>query len=127
MTQESNPQPDLTSQFRELGDNLKNIMQTAWQSEEAQILRQDIKTGLSELGQVANDTVDEFNASEAGQRLKNEAQELKDRVKSGEVESRARQEISKALNMLNTELQKAIEKIDKADPASDGTDATPGA
>ncbi len=117
-------QQDLTSQFRELGDNLKNIMQTAWQSEEAQKLRQDIKTGLSELGQVANDTVDDFNASEAGQRLKNEAQELKDRVKSGEVESRARQEISKALNVLNTELQKAIEKIDKADPASDDTDTT---
>ncbi len=120
-------QPDLAAQFRELGDNLKNILQTAWGSEEAQKLRQDIKTGLSELGQAANDAVDEFNASEAGQRLKAETQELKDRVKSGEVEAKAREEISKALNTINAELQKAIDQIPQADPVSDDPDTTPDA
>ena len=114
-------QPDLASQFREMGDNLKNIMKTAWQSDDAQKLRQDIKNGLSGLGQAANDAVDEFNASEAGQRLKAETQEFKDRVKSAEVEKKARDELSKVLHTINTELQKAIDQIPKSDPGSDDT------
>ncbi len=119
------PQPDLTSQFRELGENLKDIMQTAWESEEAQKLRQDIKTGLSELGKAANDAVDEFNASEAGQRLKEETQDLKARVVSGEAETKARQEISKVLHTINAELQKTIDQIPKAETADDVADTDP--
>lgn len=111
------PQPDLASQFREMGDNLKNILQTAWASEEAQKLRQDIKNGLTEVGKAANDAVDEFNTSEAGQRIKEEAQEVKARVASGEIENKARQEISKVLHTINAELQKAIDQIPKAETA----------
>ena len=112
-------QPDLTSQFRELGDNLKNILQTAWESEEVQKLRQDLKNGLAELGRAANEAVDEFNASEAGQRLKEETQDLKARVANSEVETKARQEISKVLHIINAELQKAIDQI----PTAETTDA----
>jgi hypothetical protein len=115
MSQDTTPQPDLTSQFRELGDNLKNILQTAWQSDEAQKLRQDIKDGLSELGRAANDAINEFNASEAGHRIKEEAQEFKSRVESGEVEARAREEISQILQTINAELTKAIDQLSKSD------------
>ncbi|MBC8506154.1 MAG: hypothetical protein ISR58_12185 [Anaerolineales bacterium] len=114
-------QPDLASQFREMGDNLKNMMKTAWQSEDAQKLRQDIKNGLSGLSQAANDAVDEFNTSEAGQRLKTETQDFRDRVRSGDVETKAREEISKVLHTINSELQKAIDQIPKSDPGSDDT------
>ena len=87
-------------------------MKTAWQSEDAQKFRQDIKNGLDGLSQAANDAVDEFNTSEAGQRLKTETQEFKDRVRSSEVESKALEEISKVLHTINAELQKAIAKMD---------------
>ncbi len=121
MTEQS--QPDLASQFRELGDNLRSILHTAWGSEEAQKLRQDLKNGLAELGQAANDAVEEFNASEAGQRLKAETDEFKARVASGEVETKARQEISKALHTINAELQKAIDQIPKAENTDPDQDA----
>jgi hypothetical protein len=109
------PQPDLTSQFRELGVNLKNILQTAWQSDDANNLRQDIKDGLNELGKAANDAVSEFDASEAGHRLKDEAHEFKSRVQSGEVETQAREEISNILNTINTELNKAISQLSNSE------------
>jgi len=115
MTEEQNP-TDLASQFKELGDNLKNVLQTAWQSDEAHNLRQDLKDGLNELGTAANDAVTEFNATEAGQRIKEEAQEFKSRVQSGEVEARAREEISDILNTLNEELNKAINQLTKSEP-----------
>ncbi len=119
MTQDTNPQPDLTDQFRELGDNLKNMLQSTWQSDEAEKLRLDIKEGLNELGKAANEAVNEFNASEAAQHIKEEAQEFKSRVQSGEVESRAREEISKILNTINSELDKAISQFSKTETDSE--------
>ena len=43
-------------------------------------------------------------------------------MKSGEVETKARDEISKVLHTINAELQKAIDQIPNADPVSDDTD-----
>jgi hypothetical protein len=106
MSENPHPQPDLTAQFRELGENLKNIFQSAWQSEEARKLRQEISEGMSELGKAASQAVDEFNASEAGQKLKSEAQDFKARVESGEVEAKAREELGRVMAFINTELNK---------------------
>jgi septation ring formation regulator EzrA len=106
-----NTQPDLASQFRELGENLKNMFQSAWESEEAQTFKEELRDGLQELGSAAKDAAEDFQLSEAGQRLKTEAEEFKSRVESGEVETKARQEISNALDMINTELQKAIQSF----------------
>ena len=112
------PQTDLASQFRELGENLQNIFKTAWESEEAQELKEELKNGLNELGNATAEAIEDFKVSEAGQKLKAEAQEIKTRVESGELETKTREEISKALNLINTELQKAIASFSKtkADP-----------
>jgi len=111
MSENPNPQPDLTSQFRDLGDQLKNLLQTAWDSDEAQQVKEELKIGMHELGRVATEAVEDFKTSEIGEKLKTEAEDFKSRVDSGEVEIKARDEISKALNMINTELQKAIDSF----------------
>ena len=98
-----NTQPDLASQFRELGDNLKNVFQSAWESEEAQKLKEELKDGLTELGDATSQAVEDFKASGAEETIKAEAEDLKARVHSGEFEARTRDEISKALNIINIE------------------------
>lgn len=108
-----NTQPDLASQFRELGENLKHMFQSAWDSEEAQELKEELKDGLTELGDAATKAVEDFKVSEAGERLKAEADDLKARVESGELETKARQEISNALTLLNAEIQKVIQSFKK--------------
>jgi hypothetical protein len=113
MSENSNPQPDLASQFRELGENLKNMFQSAWESDEAQKFKDELKAGLTELGDVTTQAVEDFQTSETGQKLKNEANDLKSRIESGEFETKAREEISKALNMFNEEIQKAIDSFTK--------------
>jgi hypothetical protein len=109
-----NPQPDLASQFHELGENLKQMFQSAWESEEAQKLKHELKDGLTELGNATTQAVEDFKVSEAGQKFKAEAEDIKTRVQSGELEAKSRQEISKALNIINTELQKAIASLSKS-------------
>jgi phenylalanyl-tRNA synthetase alpha subunit len=111
MSENPEPQPNLTDQFRELGENIKNFFQSAWESEESQKFRQELQNGLNELGKATNEAVDEFKASEAGQKFKAEAEDFKARVESGEVEAKARHEISKVLTLINTELGKLNQKV----------------
>ena len=111
-----NPQPDLADQFRQLGQNLKYMFQSAWESDEARKLKEEIKDGFIELGSAAEQAVDDFKVSEAGRNLKTEAEALKARFESGELEAETRQEISKALDIINTELQKVIDSFTHSDP-----------
>jgi hypothetical protein len=114
------PKTDLASQFREMGENLKKIFQTAWESEEAHKLKEELKHGLTELGTATTEAIEDFKISDSGQKLKAEAKDIKARVESGELEAKTREEISKALDLINTELQKAIHSFSK--PKSDPED-----
>jgi len=106
-----NPQPDITSQFRELGENIKNFFHSAWESDESQKFRTELENGLNELGKATNEAVDEFKTSETGQKFKTEADDFINRVETGEVEQKAREEISKVLNFINAEFGNLNEKI----------------
>jgi hypothetical protein len=114
----SNPQPDITSQFRELGENIKNFFHSAWENEESQKLRKDLENGLNELGRATNEAVEEFKASETGQKFKAEADDFINRVETGEVEKKAREEISKVLDFINSELGNFNQKIKPREAAA---------
>jgi ElaB/YqjD/DUF883 family membrane-anchored ribosome-binding protein len=113
MSENPNPEPqsDIADQFRELGENIKNFFQSAWESEESQNLRNELQNGLNEFGKATNEAIEEFKTSETGQKFKAEAEDFKSRVESGEVEAKAREEISKVLTFINTELGKLNEKV----------------
>ena len=116
-----NPQSDMSSQFRELGENIKNFFHSAWESEESQKFRQELQNGLNELGRATNEAVDEFKTSQTGQKFKAEADEFISRVETGEVETKARQEISKVLSFINSELGNLNEQIKPKESATGQT------
>ena len=118
MSENSNSQPDITSQFQELGENIKSFFQSAWESEESQKFRQELQSGLNELGKATSEAVEDIKTSEAGQKLKTGADDFKTRVEAGEVEEKARAEVSKVLNFLNTELSKLNDQIKPTEDAS---------
>ena len=118
------PTPDLTSQCRELGENLKSLFRATWEHEEARKLRRELREGLEELSEVAGETIEEIRQSEAAQKVKAEAEEIKASVERGEIETKAREDISKALDFLNAELGKLSQKV-AADPAQDSDPPEP--
>ena len=111
-----NTQPDLSAQFRQLGQNLKHFFESAWESEDARQFKEELKEGFVELGSTAEQAVADFKVSEAGRQLKSEAEAFKTRLESGELEAKSRQEIAKALNIINTELQKVIDSFTSSTP-----------
>jgi hypothetical protein len=118
MTENPNhqPQPDITDQFRELGENIKNFFHSAWESEESQNFRRELQNGLNEFGKATNEAIEEFKTSETGQKFKAEAEDFKSRVESGEVEAKARAEISKVLTFINEELGKLNQQVAQPSP-----------
>ena len=113
MNQETPPKENrVADEFRELGDNLVKILRTAWESPERKRIQQDITNGLNELGSTLRNETEKFNESETAQK-----------IRSGEVESRFREEVLSALKTVNAELERAVERMSRAGTraASEGT------
>ncbi len=110
---------DLASEFHHLGDNLKKIFIGAWESEQRKNLQNDIEEGLAELSKSLKQTANEIQESETGQKVKSEAEDLRDRVRSGEAEKKIRSDLRTVLHKLNTELETVIPAAQPAEESGD--------
>jgi len=109
------PEPnELKDEFRLLGENLVENLKALWEHPETEEIRGELKQGLHQLGDTINQLANDFTESPTGKRLQAEAQDFSGRVRSGEVESKVRDELMRALNTINAELGKVREKWSKA-------------
>lgn len=109
MSDNQPPEENLLDEFRKLGNTLANVLKTGWERPERKKLQNDIESGLKELGETLKHGVEEFESSSTGQTLKSDFQDFGERFRSGEVETRVREEILNALRNVNNELQKVAE------------------
>jgi len=114
----------LADEFRNLGKNLTEVMRSAWESPERKNMQAEIETGLDELGKSLNHEVSSFRQSPTGQRLKTDMEDLNQRIRSGEVTSKARDELLAALKRANEELQKVISRWGSAGESGTATAST---
>ena len=103
---DENSSEDVSAEWQDLGQNLRNVFQNTWASEERRKLQDDIEAGLADFASTINKAVEDFQESPTGQRLKTDVDDFHERVKSGEVEGKAREEVAAALRRINTELEK---------------------
>lgn len=115
MSEQNKDTGSLKEEFRNLGNNLKGMINAAWESEERKKFQAELEEGMRELGLVMDDLAEEFREGEVGKNLRREVDDFSERVRSGEVENKAREEILKALKVLNTELEKASEKFSSSE------------
>jgi hypothetical protein len=108
----------LTEAFRKLGTSLVETIHVAWNSPERVKLQQEIEAGLTDVSETLKVEINQIKESPAGQQLKSDFDELKDRVNSGEAETQFRQELLKALNIANTELEKVASRLRGTQSAS---------
>ena len=109
---------ELVDELRSLGDNLREMLASAWNRNERQRLQQDLEEGLADLKNSLNRVTDEFQASPAGQTIKEELSDLNERLRTGEVEATVRREVLNALRLANDGLKKAAEHIKTPPPSS---------
>ena len=119
---DDNPSEDASSEWQDLGQNLKNIFQNTWESEERRKLQEDIEAGLADFASSINKAVEDFKETPTGQKLKTDVDDFHERVKSGEVESKAREEVAAVLRSINSELEK-VSKSGGTSSKVDGDDS----
>ena len=101
---------EVLDELREMGKNLREALQTAWDSEERKKLQKEIEDGLSEVSSSLSQAVSDFKESGTAQAIKSDVADFQERMRTGEVESKVRTEILDALRTVNNELRKVGKK-----------------
>ncbi len=97
---------DLGAELRDLGENLKQTLRTAWQSEERKKIQREIKSGLKELEGLLKEASDELHASEIRHEIQEGVSDFRERLERGELEKRIREDLLSALHTINEELKR---------------------
>ena len=98
---------EILNELRNLGNNLKELLQSVWESEERKKAQKDIETGLNDLVKTLSQAANDFAQSPTGQTLKSDLKDLHERIQTGEVETKVRDEVASALRAANEGLKKA--------------------
>ena len=104
------PNDNISDQLNELGKNLREALQSAWESEERRKLQKEIEDGLANLGASLSQAARDFSNSPTGQNLKEDVKDMQERWRTGEMRSKVHSELVEALRKVNTELQKTTNK-----------------
>jgi len=98
---------EVLDELRELGRNLRSLLQTAWESDERKKMQGEIETGLNDLYNTLHQAARDFSEGPTGQTLKSDLEDLGQRIRSGDVEAKVRSEVLSALRAANEGLKKA--------------------
>jgi DNA-binding transcriptional regulator GbsR (MarR family) len=105
MAEDRSEKMDVAEEFRMLGKNLQDALQTAWESEERKSLTRDILSGLEGLSNAVEEAAHELAESDVGQQVREEVNDLAEQVRKGEIADRLREDFIRALRKVNTELE----------------------
>jgi ElaB/YqjD/DUF883 family membrane-anchored ribosome-binding protein len=120
------PESELRSEFKNLGDSLLKVLRTAWERPERSRLQNEVEAGLNELGHSLRKLTTEFSESEVGQKLKAEADDIRQKVNPEDLEANLRTDIQSVLKRVNQELESLSERMaESATQAAAPEDAPP--
>ena len=115
MEDKQNPEESLTDEIYNLGQNLIKTLHAAWERPERKKLQEEIEVGLTELAQTLQQEADNFAESPAGKQMKSDLDELRQKVRNSDAESKVRSELLDAFKVVNTELQKVVTRLSTDD------------
>jgi hypothetical protein len=115
MTDNQPGEENLRKEFENLGKNLADAMRAAWDAPESKRLRDEVVNGLSGLGTTLRRESENLAGSPAAQQVKSEVGQIGERLRSTEAQTKVRRELLSALQTVNNELQKVIDRWSTAE------------
>lgn len=128
MSEQKPNEDNLRREFESLGRNLVDAMRAAWESPESKRLRDEVVTGLNDLGTTLKKEADTLASSPAAQQVREGVEQVGERLRSTDVQTKVRGELLGALQTVNSELQKVIDRWmndPSASPAQPGETPNP--
>lgn len=112
-------------QFQALGETLAETVRAAWQNEETQRTVQDMRSGLESMVQKVGKAIDESASSPQGQRIRQGVEQTAQSLRSAgeQTVQEVRPQLINALQQVNAELQKLIDRMEKRSGAESAAEA----
>ena len=122
MTEEKKSKDDIGNEFEKLGENIRQVVHGAWESEERKRISKEINDGLVEIGAAFTRLGDEIAENPGVQRVREEVDDLGERIQSGEVGQKINDELVSLLQTINKKLDIHIKGQPDDTAASENTD-----
>ncbi len=124
MSENPEQEESLASEFRTLGRNLISALNAAWESPERKRMQSEVLSGLNELGATLQKEAEHLSKSDASQQVKSSVEQIGERIRSSETQTKVRQELLSALKTANLEIQKVIDRW-STQPGDEPAEPTP--
>lgn len=113
------PRADVSDALRDLGRQFAETLERAWNSQERREFETEVKEGVRRFGDEVNKVFSEAKESPAARKVKEEAQEVRGRVESGELSRKARSSMVEGLQWLSQELARLAEQFSPPEEPSE--------
>ena len=110
MEDENNQKPTFSDEIRGLGENISELVKTAWDSPQKEELQNELESGIQELKNAINQIAEDFSSSDTGKHIKSEINEIKEDISSGKLEEKIEEEILNTIKTINNEITNVINK-----------------
>lgn len=100
---------NLRQEFDELGKNLIGALRSAWEAPESKRMRDDLTSGLNDLGSTLKREAEYLASHPATQQMKNDVEHIGEKIRAPEAQATVRRELIGVLQTVNAELQKVID------------------
>ena len=113
-------EPDLEQELAELGRRLTQAAQTAWETEEARRLRQEVRAGLEKLMAELERGVEKAREHPTTQKVQEEVEEVLESARRGKIAQEVKAGMAEALRSLNEELARLIQRLEEGQKSKEG-------
>jgi hypothetical protein len=106
---------DLVEEFKRLGHQFADTLESIFNSEEAHRVGTEIRAGMKSFANEVEKVFNEAKESPAANRMKEEASSMKERAETGEYGRKAQEGVVSGLRWLSDELEKLANQFAAAD------------
>jgi hypothetical protein len=110
-------------EFQSLGSELALAFKAMWEHDDSRKLRQELRTGFSELGRQVDSAMQTAQESETAQQFGEQVKDTVDKARESDLAAKMEEGVLTGLRELNTEISKFVSSIDTSGQAGQGSDA----
>jgi hypothetical protein len=114
--------PDIADALRDFGRQFADTIQAAWNSKERREFEEEVREGVDQFANEVRKAFREIKESGAAQKVREEADEAKERVEHADLAQKARAGLVEGLEKLSQELGKLADQFSPAEKSPTDVD-----
>ncbi|MEZ4634199.1 MAG: hypothetical protein R2873_12680 [Caldilineaceae bacterium] len=112
-TADSKANEELGAEITRLAEAFTQAVRAAWNSDQRKQIETDLNRGLRSLVDTVEERLVDFNRSEQGQELREQAERVVEKVRTSKVTEDVRDGLTKGLGAIAAELQEFAERMEQ--------------